>query len=123
MRGEYRRETRPFHQRAVFRPTNRGVVGVRAQQGLREAGEGGVGFAWIDPADITRETLGAAEESGIAKVTDQGGDGVLGQTALVHAAGDCESDRQNRVAERVLVRARAQSRRELQEFLSEKGGR
>ena len=56
----------------------------------------------IGAADIVREPLGAGGERGVAQMADQRGDRVLGQTALIHAAGDGEGDQQNGIAERVF---------------------
>ena len=123
MRGEDGGESGPFHQRAVFGPADRGIVGVGPQKGVGETCEDRVVSLLIRAADIFRETFGPGGEGGVPQMADQGDDRVLGQLAEIHAAGDGEREQQNGIAERVFLNSRAQSRRQFQQFLGEEGGR
>jgi hypothetical protein len=88
-----------------------------------EACEDGVVLLLIHTTDIGGEALGASGEGRITKVANEGGDGVLGQSSLVHAASDGEGDQQNGISERVFLGPCAQSRGEVQEFLGERSRR
>ena len=55
MGGEHRGEARAFHQRAIFGPADRAVVGIGTQQMLCEAGQHGVVRGLVDAADVVGE--------------------------------------------------------------------
>ena len=71
MGGEHRGEAGAFRPFAVFRPANRAVVWVRAQQVMCEAGQDPVVHRGVDAAQIGADARGTVVERGIAQVAYQ----------------------------------------------------